>query len=128
MGSPSTRRRASSGAKQNGHQATEDNFDFGMYRTTAEIPLASSMPNSPMPNRVQQRNSSPIPDPADMDVSGDSPTKLLETFENVCVSPEKKRPKVDGRLARSPSISSVASSHQYTLEEKMAPWSPTKSK
>jgi hypothetical protein len=54
----------------------------------------------------------------------DATQSLLSTFESVCVSPEKKRLRVELDQLQIGQMSSP--SRQFTLEEKMAPWSPTK--
>lgn len=111
---------------------------FGNYRQVPPL-LPSSMPTSPA-RAVPMETTSPIPEPADpattdrskadaiaakstgnlaADTRGrDSPTRALrQTFESICVSPEKRKRSVDD---------SPGGSRLFSAEERMAPWSPTK--
>ncbi|KAI3636029.1 hypothetical protein MIR68_005910 [Amoeboaphelidium protococcarum] len=69
--------------------------------------------------RSHQQSSSPL----------DAAKVLRQTFENVCVSPERKRPRADGNgdgVAHGPDGSILKSPSTYSRDEKMAPWSPNR--
>lgn len=93
------------------------------YRQPAPVIAPSSLPGSPHQQQhfMHGDSSSGASTPAKQAVLAvqtdkASPTRALQaSFENVCVSPDKKRPRVlDG------------STNDMSMEMRMAPWSPTK--
>lgn len=102
----------------------------GEFRDVSALCPASSLPTSPAvaidplfmsPKAAAPRTPSPRKKAASPSKLRISPTHMLrETFESVCVSPEKKKSKVVG------SDDESRCSSTFTIEERMAPWSPQK--
>lgn len=110
----------SNGNNANGSTADNNYPQFdGMdtsYSYRMKLAPPTSLPTSPV--RIPVAQTSPMRQSPGVPLK-DATQALLSTFESVCVSPEKKRVRMEHDPMSSPS-------RQFTREEKMAPWSPTK--